>query len=124
MQARAKGFNICTDELNWGETSGDREIQLLWPCFLTIPCLSVDPNTAAAAAAITTAITTAATSLKTQARWLSLLSQVLVLGADLYQSHSPQIFPSSAPYPGGFPDVSAEMVSIFIDILDVAILIV
>jgi hypothetical protein len=87
--------------------------------------LLIDPDTTAATTTAITATTTATTtSLKAQARRLSLLSQVLVLGADLYQSHGPQIFPRSTLYAGRVPDVSAEMVSIAIDILDVAILIV
>jgi hypothetical protein len=87
--------------------------------------LLINPNTTAAApAAITAAIAPATTGLKTQARRLSLLSQVLVLGADLYQSYGPQIFPRSTPYAGRFPDVGAKMVFASADIFDVTVLIV
>jgi hypothetical protein len=85
----------------------------------------IDPDTTTTAAAAITTITAAATTgLKTQARRLGLLSQVLVLGADLHQSHSPQIFPSSTPYPRGCPDIDAKMVFASTDILDVTVLIV
>jgi hypothetical protein len=82
----------------------------------------LNPDSAAAAA--TPFITAGASGLKTQARGLSLLSQVRIVRADLRQGHRPQIDAAAALHPGCIPNVDTQTIPVSVNIFDIAVPIV